>query len=791
MFQIGRNVCFVESYIQSIENESPEYTIRCRYNGITEDISDFRIEYAYGLPSTADSFELFKFKEDSGPKNNPDPWYKYKSRHVFEVYSRITEISPKYGFKTGGQTIEIKGTGFSTDSTTVYISSIYSCVISEISSTEIKCVIPQIGTSTSNDKNTNSIVYGLKTDVYTYPASSNFLYFDLYTYYQGFYKSIMIETSLDDDSLIKNHAEYYYTGKIRLPLAGMYVFTSETNADSLYIDIYDPENKDTYTYELTSFTKNIIITIAGLLNDYSADITANPLGKDLKKVFYENYVYTPNDETVSFKIIARYNANTPRESNYFKLGMLVFPDTNIQTYKQNVNEDIPFQIYNIFTISTEVKILYDAYYLFLDDVSIEQYSYIFTCDSHSTTFNIETNVSSIYYNFVDVLGESKLYIELYASYFEIDNDTGENVYIQQRLTKYSYLSSRQTFFEKYVSENIDITDAFDKTCPTTQCVGYLLVVIVDDDAPTASFDNHCKGTSYYNESYPFLKESSASGGIKGTFDLIITEKDKEIHDPPTQAKISTLSDLEYGISAIELVQKFNEISSLFNQIQIERENPDVGSYIYYIKNLNISKDFTITNDNVSLTYTLSNATVEESNYTFEINKLAFDNILSFWPIPGNLLFYDREATIKEDINEELFIPKQDSTSLDNLFNVSVLSNEIYSICFPTDCVYEIIQNDIPVIMNTNYDSASTTITITLKEDLAPLTDEEHLYIYVGSEFCSAVINSEDATKISCKLTPIGGSNEIKVLSSYGVFLFDESASTSVVIAMLIVSYFFI
>ena len=166
---------------------------------------------------------------------------KTPNTYFFKIFPFIESISSNEGTSNGGQTIEIRGRGFSPSDTKVYLNDDECVVDLNIASDLITCKLPKVSFTYTQDDTNNFFLgsHGLRRRVYTQLSGGSI---EAMTQLQGFPDStnnLYLEDILLETQTLPTNMEYfgqYINGYFKALYTGKYRFwTSSDDNNFLFL----------------------------------------------------------------------------------------------------------------------------------------------------------------------------------------------------------------------------------------------------------------------------------------------------------------------------------------------------------------------------------------------------------------------------------------------------------------------------------------------------------------------------------------------------------------------------
>jgi len=556
-----------------------------------ETVTDFLVDFSYGQVSVNSMFEKYEINQTKTPNT-----------YYFKIFPFIESISSNEGTSNGGQTIEIRGRGFSPSDTKVYLNNDECVVDLNIVSDVITCKLPKVSFSYTQDDPNNFFLgsHGLRRRVYTqlgggnigamtqlegFPDATNNLFLD----------DILLETQILPTNM-QNFGQYIngcfkalYTGKYRF-------WTSSDDNNQLFISTDTSKENLVRLINFSSWTSyRDFVTLSSISRSEWIDLTKDTL-------YY----------------LELYHSQAGGAEHYM-LGVEIDTDESLV--------DDPNTITKIDMINIYPSVSRDLYEIVVNTLNDKEYK--MNCrmeDGNFKNFGINPNSSASTFRsqFGNLLGESRLIIRKLGYNNENKYFLGEG----ETFNDSSY-SALDTFDKMYLNLSGAPSDT---SIPLTTVssgtkTGTVFLVFIDrkESERKYALENNCYLSSTTQDVIEITKLQSVSKEMSGTFSLKVTDnKDKTNYYVTPDINIS-------GFNIFGLYLHLNNIPLLTNEIYTfyRGSYENVTFYIRYSK----YADVTISINDNKLSGGINKPAIEISDFLNGGN----DNLF-FMPIPPDFLY---------------------------------------------------------------------------------------------------------------------------------------------------------
>jgi hypothetical protein len=582
--KIGRNNCDPQ-VITGSSNGYGELLLNCLTmdNYVPEKITDFNINFLYGYSSVPFYFQ----------KSDVDTTLMTNSKFFFKAFPRIDSITQNKGVNIGGQAITIKGAGFTTGKTKVYVNNDECTEGLNVQGTNlVSCTTP---TSTINPANTNLNLgsNGLRWRTYSLTSGSITALNSL----AGFPDNSTVITK--DDILLEtmtpktfttNYGQYI-NGYFKAPYSGTYTFwLTSDDASQVYLST-----------DSTSANKKLLIDYTSW-SDYNDFITKN-IKSNATTLVGGSYYYMEVKHVQG------------GGNDHFGLGVEI-ATTGIDF--TNTTKPLPNQIPRTVKIQIAPKVSRNLYEVVINSLTAGTYK--FTCKSSDGTstksIDIDPNktAAQLLSAIAGLTGQSELIIRKVGYndaklYFLNSTETADDA---------SY-TTNYGFSDMYVSANITTVSTGTKT-------GSVLLILVDRKISDTSYawENNCYLSTAAASTITISKKQVVSTDITGNFTI-------KVNDTSTGTVITTPDIDITNFSADGLRDILNYIPVLTNKIQVFVSKSLETVNLFFRLSPSISTSFEV------VTTALKGGRDDIPTATIT-EFMPSSNNLFFFPIPADFLY---------------------------------------------------------------------------------------------------------------------------------------------------------
>jgi hypothetical protein len=592
--KIGRSICAADIPDDYYSDWSNMYLFcNTGTDWTSETVTDFLVDFSFGQPSVNSMFEKYEIDQAKTPNT-----------YYFKIFPFIESISSNEGTSNGGQTIEIRGRGFSPSDTKVYLNDDECVVDLNIASDLITCLLPKVSFTYTQDDPNNFFLgsHGLRRRVYTqlgggsigamtqlqgFPDTTNNLYLD----------DILLETQTLPTNM-ENYGQYI-NGYFKALYTGKYRFWTSSDDNNLLFLSTDTSKEN--LVKIINFSSWISY------RDYvSLSSTSRSDWIDLTK------------DTFYYMELFHAQGGGPE---HYMLGVEIDTDESL------VNDPNTITKFDMITIYPSV-VSRDLYEIVVNTLNDKEYT--MTCRMTDGTFkNFEINPNSSASKFTSqlgsLLGDSRLIVRKLGY-----NDENKYFLDEGEAFNDSSYSALNTFDKMYLNlsgapsdSSIPLT-----TVSTGTKTGTVFLVFIDrkESERKYALENNCYLSSLTQDIIEITKLQSVSKEMSGTFSLKVTDNKDETNSYVTpDIDISTFNI--YGVNLL-----LNNIPLLTNEIYTFSRGSyeNVTFYIRYSK----YADVTISvNNNLLAGGVNDKPTIEISDFLNGGN----DNLF-FLPIPPDFLY---------------------------------------------------------------------------------------------------------------------------------------------------------